>query len=62
MSKGMKVKDIKFLYGKGDICRFCKLISCARAHRIRKHAEKEEGIYNLSLQIFACDYFKRKEG
>lgn len=62
MDKGMTAEDIKFTHGKGNICNLCGYSSvCHRINRIKNYAESDEGIYNISIQIFACDRFKRKE-
>lgn len=62
MIKFMKAKDLKFTHGKGHICNLCERnCSCRQLGRIKDYAKNEAGVYQLSIQIFCCEEFRRKE-
>lgn len=54
----MKKEDIKFLNGKGHICRYCDFhYKCLTMGDIKDYAKKKEGINQINIQIFDCSSF-----
>jgi len=56
----MEKKDIKFLHGKGHICRYCDLgyrDVCHAVNHIRDFAKEEKDINLMDVQIFDCSFF-----
>lgn len=62
-NRGMKREDIKFLHGKGHICNYCDSNKepCHSVRDIKKYAQEERNISEMSIQIFACSLFKKEE-
>ena len=55
----MKKEDVKFLHGKGHICRYCDLDYKDVCHAIKhiKNFAKEKDINSMSIQVFDCSFF-----
>ena len=58
----MNKEDTKFLHGKGHICNYCDFNKdlCYNVKYIKDYARKERNINEMSIQIFNCSLFTRR--